>query len=225
VRASSSRITVFAGRFGSGKTEVALNYAVDLARQGGSPLLIDLDIVTPYFRTREKAEEMGRWGVEVVSPHHVGQVDLPAISPRILGAIEQLDRPVVIDLGGDDQGSRALSQYAPTLSERDYTVEFVVNPYRPFMNTVGGIRTAVEEIETSSRLKVSALISNPNLMSESSDTTFREGHRLVREASRELGLPIAFAVISESLSKTMDYGDLDVPILVIHRFFLMFDHA
>jgi hypothetical protein len=219
-------ITVLTGRFGSGKTEISLNYALYLTRCGLSPILIDLDIVTPYFRTRDKASELSQRGVEVVTPYSVGQhIDVPAISPRIRGAIEQSDRPVVIDLGGDKQGSRALAQYASTMNGQDYAMNFVVNPYRPFMDTVENIRKAVQEIESSSRLNVSALISNPNLMSETSRERFIQGHRLIVRTSRALGLRVAFAVMSESLLKAMNGYNLDVPVLVIHRFFEMFNTA
>jgi hypothetical protein len=240
--ATSTPITVFCGRFGSGKTEIALNYAVHLAGQDAAPLLIDLDIVTPYFRSRDRALEIARRGVTPVGPFAAGQhAGMPAISPRILGAIEQPARPVVIDLGGDEQGARALAQYSPAVSRRGCALHFVVNPYRPFMDTVAGIRTAVQEIEASSRLQVSALVSNPNLMSESTRELFVQGHQLVEQAARELGLPVAFAVVSEKRFVAWQpaalpcagpafarlalpsVDDRDLLVLVIHRFFLMLD--
>jgi hypothetical protein len=167
---------------------------------------------------------MSQHGVEIVAPYYVGQqIDVPAINPRILGAIEQKSRPVVVDLGGDEQGSRALAQYAAAVLRQDHSMNFVVNPYRPFMDTVAGIKTAIQEVEISSKLKVSALVSNPNLMSESSPELFAEGQRLILEAGRTLGLPIVFSVMSETLSETMDERALGFPTLTIHRFFPMLD--
>jgi hypothetical protein len=221
-----SQITVFTGRFGSGKTEIALNYALHLVDRGISPYLVDLDIVTPYFRTRDKAEEMRQRGVEVVSPFAVGQhIAVPAISPRILGAIEQAARPVVIDLGGDEQGARALAQYASTVNDLEHVMHLVVNPFRPFVDTVEGIQAAGREIEDSSGLCVSALVSNPNLMSESSSELFLRGHRLVEQASLAMGLDITFSVVSDSLSEWAGDQDIGSPLLIIHRFFPMFDLA
>ena len=220
----SPRITAFTGRFGSGKTEIALNYALQLAGQGQSPFLIDLDIVTPYFRVRDRVDEMSQNGVEVVTPFAVGQyLDTPAIHPRILGTLEQTARPVVLDVGGDEQGARALAQYTSPLTDHSFEMMFVINPYRPFMNTPAGIQAAVREIEASSRLTVSALVSNPNLMSETTPTLFAEGHHLVEQTSRALNLPIALVVTSESLSGQMDLESLGLPVLVIHRYFVMFD--
>ena len=218
----SSGITVFTGRFGSGKTEIAINYAIRLANRGSRPFLVDLDIVTPYFRVRDRAEQVERLGVDLVTPFPVGQhIHIPAISPQIRGAIEQTARPVVIDLGGDQQGARALAQYAAAVERQGYTMCFCANPYRPFMDTVEAIGTAIAEIEGSARLRVSALVSNPNLMSLSTAQTFEQGHRLVAEASSTLGLPIAFAATSQAIADRLDRRSLSVDLLVLRRFFPM----
>jgi hypothetical protein len=232
----TTHITVFTGRFGSGKTEISLNYAAYLAKHGHStgqtitPLLVDLDLVTPYFRTRDKAEEMARRNVQVITPFSVGQhLHVPAISPQILGAIEQRSRPVVVDLGGDRQGARAMAPYAASIQHREqstapsvaqktgralrpytYAMCFVLNPYRPDPNTgqalnavdrkqaVRMIRATILEIEASARLRVTALVSNPNMLSESTPELFVAGHQIVQQAGQSIGLPIAFGVVSES---------------------------
>jgi hypothetical protein len=246
-------ITVFTGRFGSGKTEVSLNYASYLveqarrARRPIAPTLIDLDLVTPYFRTRDRAEEMSQRGVKVIAPFSVGRhISVPAVSPQILGAIEQrLHRydpsaPVVIDLGGDRQGARALASYAAAIergaSARDagagspstYAMYFVLNPYRPDpasglpLDTVERICAAILEIEASARLKVTALISNPHMLDESTPELYIAGHRAVQRASESLRLPIAFGVVSESLFGQPCCNQRlagELPLLVIHRFF------
>jgi len=220
----SPQITIVAGRFGSGKTEIALNWAVAIQRQGFDPYLVDLDIVTPYFRSRDRAAEMAACGVQVISPFPAGdRLHIPAISPQIQGAIEQAERPVVIDLGGDEQGVRALAPYAHTICCRAHAMYFVVNPYRPFMDSVDRIVEAVRAIERSAHLPVTALVSNPNLMSESSPELFMRGHHLVEQASQQMNLPIAFAAISQDLSVKVDRERLNVKLMVIHRYFPMFD--
>jgi hypothetical protein len=210
--------------FGSGKTEVALNYALRLAKNGEAPLLIDLDIVTPYFRTRDLAEQMGQQGVQVITPHPIGQhIHIPALSAEIRGAVEQRERPVVVDLGGDEQGARALSQYAALLAGREHVTFFCVNPFRPMTATVESIAEAVAQIEASAGTTASHLVSNPNLMSESDAAHFYDGHRVVVRAARKLGLPIAFAVASSRLAPLLDQDALGVELLVIHRFLPMLD--
>jgi len=218
------RIVIFAGRFGSGKTEISINYALSLVDEanGYRPILIDLDIVTPYFRTRELAEQLAEEGVDVVAPAAVAQyLDTPGITPEILGAIQQPDRPVVLDVGGDAQGARALGQFAPALAQVGYAMNFVVNPYRPFTDSVEGIAQAVAEIQGTARLQVTALVSNPNLVQETTLDVVVAGHRLVEEAAEFLGLPVAFVSLRADLAVQVASNTFRQPTMSLQRFFVM----
>ena len=222
-----SRIVIFTGRFGSGKTETSLNYATALSRASLSPpslahgervALVDLDVVTPYFRSREMALGMSRHGVEVIAPLSVSRrLDLPAISPQILGALQNDGYRVVLDVGGDPQGARALGQFSATLESVGYDMLMVVNPYRPFTNSAEGIARAIREIEAASRLKVGALVSNPNLMDETTPEVIERGHAVVEAASRQTGLPVEFAVAERSLVEIMVRRGFPIPVLAIER--------
>ena len=230
---------IFTGRFGSGKSETAINYAVSLARnmpekaqllgsaekrQTGRVILIDLDIVTPYFRSRETADRLLDLGVKVVAPSVIGQyLDTPAITPQILGAIQQSDLPVVLDVGGDKQGARALGQYSPTISQGDYAMHFVVNPYRPFTDTVGGLSSSIAEIEASARLEVSSLVSNPNLIGETTFEHVIQGHAKIERFARILGLPISFVCVERHWIDAIAPGSpaFAQPVLVLDRHFVM----
>jgi hypothetical protein len=230
-------LTIFTGRFGSGKTEAALNYALSLEWDSasgiagaqnpeqevtGEVILIDLDIVTPYFRSREMADSMKRVKVEVIAPSLVGQhLDTPAITPQILGAIQQLDRPVVLDVGGDKQGARALGQFSPAIRQRGYTMHFVINPYRPFTDTVEGASRSIAEIEASARLQVQSLVSNPNLIGETTMDHIVEGHATIERFAQVLGLPIAFVCIERKWASTLDSNHFAQPVLVLDRHFVM----
>lgn len=229
-------ITIFVGRFGSGKTETALNYAVALANESkrktprspdpGLPsnpvLLIDLDIVTPYFRSREAADALSKRGVKVIAPSIVGQhLDTPAITPQILGAIEQGARPVVLDVGGDRQGARALGQFSGAIRRRGYIMHFVVNPYRPFTATLQGLADSISEIEASARLRVDSLVSNPNLMDETTADQLVNGIAQVEAFAQELGLPIAFVCIDKRWAGAPELERLAQPTLVLERHFVM----
>ena len=120
---------------------------------------------------------MEEQGVQVVAPNVIGQhLDIPAITPQILGAFQQTEKLVVVDVGGDPQGARALGQYSGAIRQaaaegRPYTMHFVVNPYRPFTDTLEGLAHSIAEIEATSRLKVSSLVSNPNLIGETTVQT------------------------------------------------------
>jgi hypothetical protein len=239
---TGDNLVLFTGRFGSGKTEAAINYALDLTGRSGSAasetatrdncgflaaqslgvILVDLDIVTPYFRSRETAEAMAQRGVQVVAPAVVGQhLHIPAITPQILGAIQQTDRPTVLDVGGDRQGARALGQFSGAIRERGYTLHFVVNPYRPFTETLEGLASSIAEIEASARLQVTDLVSNPNLMRETTRQQIVDGHAKIERFARELDLPIAFVCIERRWLATFERDDFAQPILPLDRFFVM----
>jgi hypothetical protein len=229
---------LFTGRFGSGKTEAAINYAHALVRgtapgiqtepadgQPQDPLapvvLVDLDIVTPYFRSREMAEEMAEQGVRVVTPSPVGQhLDTPAISPQILGAIEQTHHRVILDVGGDKQGARALGQFSHAIRQRGYLMHFVINPFRPFTNHLQGVADSIAEIEESARLQVTSLVSNPNLIGETTAQHILEGHSLVRTFARQLELPIAFVCIERRWNGRLGQEDFGQPLLILDRYFV-----
>ena len=230
-------LTIFSGRFGSGKTETALSYALALAwnsapgiaqapdtEQGLSTtvILIDLDIVTPYFRLRELAGGMKRDKVQVIAPSLVGQhLDTPAITPQILGAIQQLDRPVVLDVGGDKQGARALGQFSPAIRQHGYAMYFVINPFRPFTDTVEGVSRSIAEIEAGARLQVHSLVSNPNLIGETTMDHIIEGHATIERFAQALGLPIAFVCIERKWSSALGSNHFAQPVLVLDRHFVM----
>jgi hypothetical protein len=229
------RLFIFAGRFGSGKTESAVNFAIQLAQGqyptvngwgkmpaafNSHPLLVDLDIVTPYFRSRELGETLRALDVEVVAPAAIGRhLDVPAISPEILGAIEQQGQMVVLDVGGDPQGARALGQYSATIGAQDYAAYFTVNPYRPFTDTPRGVRDAIRAVEATSRLKMTALISNPNLMNETTLELVLAGHQQVLDVSQAIGLPVALVCVEADLTERVRPHVIELPILGIRRFF------
>jgi hypothetical protein len=242
--AARTGITIFTGRFGSGKTETAISYALTLARDPElkahgiasdcepssnmqpSPakrlLLIDLDVVTPYFRSRETAELMQDGGVEVIAPAAVGQhLDTPAITPQILGAIQQPARPVVLDVGGDRQGARALGQFSAAIRKRGYSMHFVVNPYRPFTDKLEGLAQSIAEIEASARLKVTSLVSNPNLIGETTAQLITDGHARLEAFAGALGLPISFICIERDRAAEFSANHFAQPVLIIDRFFVM----
>lgn len=241
---NSADITIFVGRFGSGKTETAINYALALAeRQGLGPggaesgagqasrieqpgqcpvILIDLDVVTPYFRSREMTDLIREQGVEVIAPSIIGQhLDTPAITPQIMGAIQQQERPVVMDVGGDQQGTRALGQFSPSIRERGYTMHFVVNPYRPFTDTLEGLTRSISEIEASARLHLSSLVSNPNLIGETTTEQIIKGHAKIEEFAQSLNVPIAFVCLERRWCNELDASHFEQPSLVLDRHFVM----
>ncbi len=212
-------LTLFTGRFGSGKSEASIAYALALAQQGSEVILIDLDIVTPYFRSRETQTALRERGVAVIAPMAIGRyLDTPAITPEIRGAIEQRLRPTVMDVGGDRQGARALGQFSQAVSRRGYTMHFVVNPFRPFTSTLPALERSIAEIEASARLRITSLVSNPNLMQATNAEQILNGHRQVEQFARDLKLPLAMVCLMREWQGKLGAGVFSQPTLLLDRF-------
>ncbi len=205
--------TIFCGNLGSGKTEIAINFALSLKNIVNNVSLVDIDIVNPYFRSRMVRDYLIQLGINVVCP--VGELagaDVPAFPPSILGVLENPEVNGVFDVGGDDIGATALGRFKPYLPEGSYHLYFVTNTKRPFTGDVDGILKYISSVEKASRLKVTALVNNTNLGLETDLETVAGGHEVVRQAARKLGLEVAFAASMRHLAAGLE-DKLDTPVL------------
>ena len=186
------RLTLFAGHYGSGKTNIAVNYALQLAGEGKPVCIADLDIVNPYFRTKDSARELEAAGVELISPRFANSnVDLPALPPETYRLVEDRSTYAIMDIGGDDRGAYALGRYAPFIrEENDYRMVFVFNGCRPLTRTPEDALEVMKEIEQACSLKFTCIINNTNLGSETTPETVRASLPCVRELCRLSGLPL-----------------------------------
>jgi hypothetical protein len=203
------RIRVITGHYGSGKSEFAVNYAVALAKEGRKVCLVDLDIVNPYFRSREKEEELKALGVEVISNSVGGSaVDVPAVSSAILKPLHQKDYEAVIDLGGDPIGARVLSRFYKDFEDEEIDVFFVVNAYRPETADLEGALSYMRRIEDTARQKVTGLINNTHLMKSTKPEDVFVGQKLTEELSLATQVPIRYvsclASVAGELPDDMD---------------------
>jgi hypothetical protein len=207
--------TVFVGNFGSGKTETALNYAIALAGGGEPVKLLDLDIVNPYFRSREVRDYAGSRGVEVVAPIDEYELaDLPIVLRQVGGAIGSRRDRLVLDVGGDDLGARVLGGFSHALG--DAAVLLVLNERRPFTDSVAGARRMVEELEAASQLKISGIVANTHLIDETTEEVIRSGVEFAETVSAEIGVPLAFVVVERKLAGQLA-AELQYPVLTIER--------
>ncbi len=205
------RINIFTGAFGSGKTELALNYAVKLLETGKKVTVVDLDLINPYFRIRSVREALETRGINVVSPRgRLAGADVPALPPAILGVLEDSSTYGVLDVGGDDIGAAALGRFKNNLAEGSFNLYFVVNTCRLHTRDVPGILSVLERVEKASRLQINALISNPNLGPETVPETILEGHQLVLEAAHQLKLPVAFLGVRRNLADRLKNQEVPV---------------
>jgi hypothetical protein len=220
--AFSKNLIVIVGGYGSGKSEVAINLARHLAASQAEPVAIaDLDIVNPYFRSREAEEELEALGIASLNPKGgYRYADLPIILPEIKGAIQKYAGKVIIDVGGDEVGTRVLSSLSDAFSPSEYELLLVVNANRPFTNDVAGCLKLMTDIETTSRLKLTGFISNTHLLTETGIETVLAGLRLAHELSERTGLPVVFFSAAEDVLDQIDPKCVDVPVLGLDRLLL-----
>ncbi len=193
------RITLFCGHYGSGKTNIAVNYALKLKAKGLDVALADLDIVNPYFRSKDSTAELEKAGVRVIAlPFANSSVDLPALPSQAYSLVQNRSVYAVLDIGGDDRGAYALGRFVPyILEENDYEMVYVVNFFRPLTQTVDQAIEVMGEIESACGLKFSAVINNSNLGAESTAETVRSTSEKAEELCRRTGLPL-FATTAEA---------------------------
>ena len=214
-----ARIVGFVGNYGSGKTEVAVNYALRLAAEGERVAIADLDIVNPYFRCREATERMEGEGIHVVVPGGpFKHADLPIVLPAIKGLLSQRDQVAILDVGGDDVGARALSHLAPDFPPPgEYELLQVINRSRPFTDTVEGCLRMRAQIEASSRLFVTGLVANTHLIAETTPDTIVDGYAFAGEVAERAELPLRMVVVPSWLADEIEPTSFDAPVMVIHR--------
>lgn len=190
------RIRIITGHYGSGKTEFAVNYTLKLAKSGQKTAIVDLDIVNPYFRSRQIEPLFEEKGIRVISSSIKGLAgDLPALSPEIYTVMEDKSYEAVIDMGGDKAGATALGRYHDRLDKDECDMFFVLNANRPLTADKQSAIRYLRSIEQGSRQKVTALVNNTHLCGDTEIGDIMKGQALCLQVSQELGLPIKYTVV------------------------------
>ena len=186
------RLTLFAGHYGSGKTNIAVNYALQLAGEGKQVCIADLDIVNPYFRTKDSAKVLEAAGVHLISPQFANtNVDLPALPAEAYRLVTDRKTYGIMDIGGDDRGAYALGRYVPSIvEENNYRMVFVANCYRPLTRTPEEALEVMREIEAACSLKFTDIVNNSNLGSETDADTVLQSIGYIEKLSELSGLPV-----------------------------------
>ena len=211
-------IVIIVGNYGSGKTEISINLAVNRKLKGSEVRIADLDLVNPYFRTREARGPLSELGIDLVlPPAKYLNADLPILSPSIAGMIRQPSQLTLLDAGGDGVGATVLATLADPLRDKRVHMLQVVNPFRPFTDSVKGCLKMRDEIEKASKLTVSGIIGNANLIDETTVGDIYSGYDFVKEFSSESGLPVEFITVAENLLPELDIKRFSCPILTIKR--------
>lgn len=195
------RITLLAGHYGSGKTNIAVNLALDLRKQEKNTAVADLDIVNPYFRTLDSKEAFKEAGIRlIVSPYANTNLDAPALPQEMYAVVDDKTLHSVIDVGGDDRGALALGRLSPAiLQENDFDMFLVVNCYRPLTRDVPSLLEVKSEIETACRLPFTGIINNSNLGAETNEETILASLPFIEELKEKSGLPLVLTTVEEKL--------------------------
>jgi CobQ/CobB/MinD/ParA family nucleotide binding protein len=216
------RVVMIVGNYGSGKTEVAVNLCLHLARRGRRVQIADLDIVNPYFRCREAGALMEAHGIRVVvPPGDQAWADLPIVLPEIRGLLHPpADTITVFDVGGDDVGARVLASLRTSIADGEYELWQVINAKRPFTDTADGCLAMRRAIESASRLTVTGLLLNSHLIDQTTPDTVLDGWTLAREVSARASLPVRAVSVMAHLADEPSIRAIDAPLLRLERHLL-----
>lgn len=199
------RINIICGHYGSGKTNLALNLAMDLKNRGERVTLVDLDIVNPYFRTADYTDIMNAHGIKVISPATAGTtVDAPALTGEILSVFDKIDDSIIIDVGGDDAGAYALGRFSNRIAVGDdYQMLYVINKFRKLIATPQEAVDLLREIESASRIKATGIVNNSHLCELTSARDILSSISYAEETAKLAGLPLMMTTAPKMLEREL----------------------
>ena len=197
-----NRLALFAGHYGSGKSEIAVNYALRLAKRYRTAI-VDFDIINPYFRTASARAALEQKGVRVIAPIYANtNVEIPALPAEISSIFDDKLVKAVFDVGGDSAGAKAVSRYNREFMSEKAENFFVFNLRRPMTSNIGAVIDIFNDIQAAARLPFTSLVNNTNLLSMTAEADLSEGLEAALELSARLSLPIAFSAVMGADPKT-----------------------
>jgi len=211
-------IVIIVGAYGSGKTEVSINLAVHMNQKGVAVRLADLDLVNPYFRTREARHVLGRQGIDVVLPaSQYMQADLPILTPEVSGMLRHPTGLTLLDVGGDDAGATVLAALSDPLADQAPQVLQVVNPHRPYTETVQGCLDMRSAIEEKAKMTITGIIGNANLMESTGEQEIIDGYHFASRVAAAGDVPLVFITAPAALLTGIDKRSMQCPVLPLRR--------
>lgn len=207
----NKRLNIITGHYGSGKTNLAVNLALNAVKSGEKLSLADLDIVNPYFRAADMTGVLENAGVKVIAPIYAGSnLDIPALPPEMYSMFQDRSRRAIIDVGGDDAGAAALGRFSSIiLLENDYDHFYVINARRILTQKPQEAVEIMREIELMGHVPVTAIINNTNLAKDTDAGIIRESLDFANEVGRLSNLPVVFTAVKRSLASELS----DIPAL------------
>ncbi len=207
-------ITVICGGYGSGKSEIAVNFALKQREIHHPVAIIDMDIVNPYFRSREAQNAFAANDIELVAPAgELATSALPALPGKIYSVLRSENIETIIDLGGDDIGAKAMARFSHQLN--DYEMFMVVNVLRPFQENEEQIADLARSIEQQSKLKITGLINNTNLLRETDEIMIMDSYPVIEAAAKRLNVPIVYTSLTRNYVEKYGFPPKATPFFII----------
>ena len=203
------RITILSGHYGSGKTNIAVNIALDLKTRHERVAVADIDIVNPYFRTKDSEELFKENGIRLICSSYANtNIDIPALPQDIYAITDDKDLYCVLDVGGDERGALALGRIAPKIAEEnDYEMLYVLNTFRPLTRDTESALEVMNEIENACKLKFTAVVNNSNLGAESTDEDIIKTIPKAKEVAERAGIPMIYTTVHKLSDKLTETGE------------------
>ena len=204
------RLTLICGHYGTGKTNIALNLAFDLKKQWDKTAIADLDIVNPYFRTKDSENDLTSKGIELICSEYANSnLDIPALPQEIYKITDDKDMKVILDIGGDDRGAYVLGRIADKIkAEDDYEMLMVVNAYRPLTRDTASTIEVMREIEEACSIRFTGIINNSNLGAETTPDDVLRTAEYANDISAAAGIPVVFTSAESSVAEKLK-GSID----------------
>lgn len=212
------RIHIITGHYGSGKSEISVNLALKLRKEGREIVFADLDTINPYFRSNEARRFLENNGITVVTTKYANtNVDIPALTGELSAYLYDRNKTIILDVGGDDAGAKVVGRYRDEIPEDDKYLYFVINCFRPETRTLDGVMRILDEIVLASRVNVDYLINNSHLMDATTTDDILRGKEFALEVSQATGIPIAFHSIMKANRNKIE-TDFIEPVFLLEKY-------
>lgn len=204
------RLTIISGHYGSGKTNIAVNITKELAEKKENVALADLDIVNPYFRSKDSQRELEEKGIRLIcSLYANSNVDIPALPQEMYALTDDKSLTAVLDIGGDDRGALVLGRLADSIKqENDYEMLMVINKFRPEIKDADSAIEIMREIEFASKIKFTGIINNSNLGAETDENCILSSFSYAEEIAEKTGIPVVMTTVNEDVEIKSDIPGL-----------------
>ena len=200
------RITLLSGHYGSGKTNIAVNLAFSLKKEYDNVVVADMDIVNPYFRTKDSIDDFEKAGIKLIASRFAGSnVDLPALPQEMYSLTDNKDVRAILDIGGDERGALVLGRYKDKIiEENDYEMLFVFNAARPLTPDADSAIEVMREIEWAGKIPFTGIVNNTNIGEETTPDTVLSSMKVAKELSERTALPLVMTTVHEKLFPSLE---------------------